>query len=273
MPDSDPQPVLYLGDTALTAAAAYLAGVMHRAGIAFDYCPSDKKIGDALRADQRRLIILSDYAASQLTPKQHDEVCAAVNAGGDSGVGLLMIGGWASYHGLDGDWHTSPIADLLPVTISPNDDRINHDQAAYLRRLHDHPTVAGLPWDDRPPAVGGYNRFRVKPEYPGVRRVLDVARRGMRRVGEGFQLASMIIDPMLVVAESTAGRGRVACLATDAAPHWVGPLVDWGTDNDDAPSGDGRVQCHAPGAFEVEVGQHYAQFFTQLVRWTGTLDH
>ena len=269
MTDTTPKPVLYLGDTALSAAAAYLAGVMHRAGIGFDYCPSDTPIGDDLQADQRRLIILSDYPAAQLTPKQHEEI---VNAHREQGTGLLMLGGWSSYHGQDGHWHTSPIADLLPVTISDRDDRINHDQAAYLRRIHDHPTAAGLPWDDRPPAVGGYNRFRVKPNHPGVRRVLDVARRGMRRVGEGFQLASMVIDPMLVVAEADDQRGRVATLATDAAPHWVGPLVDWGTDNDDAPSGSGRVACHAPGSFEVEVGQHYAQLFTQLVRWTGNLE-
>jgi hypothetical protein len=268
MNDTAPQPVLYLGDTALTAAAAYLTGVMHRAGIGFDYCPSDTPIGGALRADQRRLIILSDYPASRLTEDQHRAVVTAHAAG----TGVLMIGGWESYHGQGGGWHTSPVADLLPVSISERDDRVNHDQAAYLRKQHDHPTVAMLPWDDRPPSVGGYNRFRVKADHPGVRRVLDVARRGMRRVGEGFQLSSMIIDPMLVVAEPEDGRGRVATLATDAAPHWVGPLVDWGTDNDDAPSGHGRVACHAPGAFEVEVGQHYAQFFTQLVRWTGDLE-
>lgn len=268
MNDTAPQPVLYLGDTALTAAAAYLAGVMHKAGVAFDYCPSETPVGDALRADQRRLVILSDYPADRLTPQQHNQLVDAVKAG----TGLLMIGGWESYHGQGGHWHTAPLADLLPVVISDRDDRVNHDQAAYLRKLHDHPTAAGLPWDDRPPSVGGYNRFRVKANHPGVRRVLDVARRGMRRVGEGFQLASMIIDPMLVVAEPADGRGRVATLATDAAPHWVGPLVDWGTDNDDAPSGHGRVACHAPGANAVEVGHHYAQFFTQLVRWTGDLD-
>lgn len=271
MPDTAPNPVLYLGDTALSAAAAYLAGVMHRGGIAFDYCPSDQPVGDELRAGERRLIILSDYPAANLADEQHQEICDAVTSGG--GAGLLMIGGWDSYHGQGGRWHTSLVADLLPVTISDRDDRINHDQAAYLRRVHDHPTAAGLPWDDRPPAVGGYNRFRVKADHPGVRRVLDVARRGMRRVGEGFQLASMVIDPMLVVAEAKDEQGRVACLATDAAPHWVGPFVDWGTDNDDAPSGSGRVPCHAPGSFEVEVGQHYAQFFTQLVRWAGKLDH
>ena len=34
------------------------------------------------------------------------------------GAGLLMIGGWESYHGLGGDWDGTPIGDLLPVTVS-----------------------------------------------------------------------------------------------------------------------------------------------------------
>jgi hypothetical protein len=67
---------------------------------------------------------------------------------------------------------------------------------------------------------------------------------------------------MLVVSES--GPGRSACLATDAAPHWVGPLVDWGTEPNDPNT---RVPCQAPAAPPVEVGQHYARFFTQLVTW------
>jgi hypothetical protein len=74
----------------------------------------------------------------------------------------------------------------------------------------------------------------------------------------------MQTDPMLVIGEH--GSGRVACLATDAAPHWVGPLVDWGTDND-PPSGGGRVACQAPGGNAVEVGVCYARFLTQLLTW------
>ena len=41
------------------------------------------------------------------------------------------------------------------------------------------------------------------------------------------------------------GRGRTAALATDVAPHWVGPLVDWGVP---------RVAAQAPQANAVEVG-------------------
>ena len=272
MLNSETQPVLYLGDTAQTAAAAYLSGVMHHAGIAFDYCPSSRPIGGDLHAADRKLIILSDYPSAQLTPDQHEKIVAAV-AGG---TGLLMIGGWESYHGLGGDWDTSPIADLLPVTISPSDDRVNYDQTALLRTVTPnagHPIVTGLPWDTCPPAIGGYCRFTAKPD---AQVLLEVALHQAARQGDGFNFDLKRVDPMLVVSppersSGAVGKGNVACLATDAAPHWVGPFVDWGTDNDPQPSGSGRLPCQAPGAGEVEVGKDYAQFFTQLVRWTAGL--
>jgi hypothetical protein len=67
-------------------------------------------------------------------------------------------------------------------------------------------------------------------------------------------------DPLLVVGRW--GRGRVAALATDVAPHWVGGLVDWGA---------GRVAAQAPGAEAVEVGDLYARFVCQLMAWTASL--
>ena len=67
------------------------------------------------------------------------------------------------------------------------------------------------------------------------------------------------------------GEGNTAALATDLAPHWVGPLVDWGTENHPVPSGDGRVATQAKGAEGVEVGCLYAQLVYQLLAWTGRL--
>ncbi len=253
------EPILYLGDTFLHEAAGYLAGVMHRAGLAFDYLPSNASALDALKAGQRRLIILSDYPAASLEPAGHDLIVAAHR----NGAGLLMIGGWESFHGLGGDWDRSPVADLLPVMMSSVDDRINHDQPAMLRCVCAHAITAGLPWDARPPAIGGYNRFAAKAD---AQTLLDVVRQRVTRHGENFVVTDSTIDPMLVVRES--GPARTACLATDAAPHWVGPLVDWGTTPADAST---RVACHAPGANPVEVGQHYAKLFMQLVKWAAGL--
>lgn len=252
-----PAPILYLGDTSLNTAASYLAGVLHHAELAFDYLPTDASATDLLKAGPRRLIILSDYPASSLDAQGH----GLIKQAHEQGAGLLMIGGWESYHGLGGDWDNTPIAQHLPVHISRDDDRINHDQPALLRAEAEHPILANLPWDQRPPAIGGYNRFTAKPDSQTL---LQVVRQQVQRDGQTFFATSAIVDPMLVVSD--AGPARAACLATDAAPHWVGPLVDWGTNND-TPSAQGRVQCHAPGAEAIEVGRYYAQFFTQLVKW------
>lgn len=67
-------------------------------------------------------------------------------------------------------------------------------------------------------------------------------------------------DPLLVVGSH--GRGRVCAFATDAAPHWVGGLVDWG---------DTRLEAHAPGANPIEVGNWYAALLANLVNWTAGL--
>ncbi len=256
-------PVLYLGDTSLASAAAYLAGILHRAGIAFDYKASHEAT-DAAEVAGRQLIILSDYPAARLDDKAHYALAMAVR----SGTHLLILGGWESYHGLGGDWDRTSIAPLLPVVISKADDRVNGDGVSLLRTT---PTGAGhdilrnLPFDARTPVVGGWSRFAAKPD---AQVLLEVVPHQVTRQGAHFTLTPGTPEPMLVIGQCE--NAHIACLATDAAPHWVGPLVDWGTDNA-APSGSGRVAAQAPGAEGVEVGALYAQFFEQLVRWVGKL--
>jgi hypothetical protein len=109
------------------------------------------------------------------------------------------------------------------VAISSEDDRINCDQPALLIKAADHEIVADLPWDERPPTVGGFNRFTAKP---GSETLLRVERFRARYESGRFQFDSEEQDPMLVIG--THGKGRTAALATDLAPHWVGGLVDWG---------------------------------------------
>ncbi|MBT8336784.1 MAG: hypothetical protein KJO11_09285 [Gemmatimonadetes bacterium] len=136
-----------------------------------------------------------------------------------------------------------------------------------MERRTDHPILAGLPFA-RPPSIGGYNRVRAKH---GAKVLLSArcfaveVRRRDESSGLGGDDASDLDytftpgerDPLLVVGHF--GRGRVAAFTSDVAPHWVGGLVDWGPE---------RVRAQAPGADEIEVGSHYAEFFTRLVRWT-----
>lgn len=243
--------ILYLGDTSLTTAAAYLAGVMHHAGLAFRYHPSDQPTTAADIPDDLHLVVLSDYMARMLEPAAHERIVQRVEVG----MGLLMLGGWESFGGLGGDWAGTPVGDILPVHITAGDDRVNCPQPAMVRPVCDHPIVAGLPWHE-PPVIGGFNQFRAKEQGTVV---LEVERYRVRAEGAGQPLVFEVRDrqPLLVVGEH--GRGRVAALATDVAPHWVGGMVDWG---------DNRVTARAEGSIDIEVGSAYAKLFEQLLRWT-----
>ncbi len=245
--------VLYMGDTSLQGAAAYLAGLIHHAGWACDYVPSHVPAEAALFDPPRSLLVLSDYPAARLSLPLQQRLLHAVEAG----TGLMMLGGWESYHGCGGDWDETAVAAALPVEISPLDDRVNCDQPALVRCLLDHPAVRDLPWDARPPCLGGFNRIRPKAE---AQLVLETQRFRAVRDGEEMRFELAGRDPLLVVG--SYGRGRVATLATDVAPHWVGGLIDWGT---------GRVAAQAPGADAIEVGDLYAKFFCQLMAWTANL--
>ncbi len=245
--------ILYLGDTHLRDAAAYLAGLMHGWGWAFDYVPSHESAPAEIFDRPRALVIISDYPAARMDAVAQRNLIEQVSGG----TGLIMIGGWESFHGLGGDWDGTLVGDALPVIIESIDDRMNCDQPVLVRRVAEHPAVAGLPWDSRPPVIGGFNRLTPKPAAT----VLLEAQRFTAQCDNGnFHFSSLDRHPLLVVGE--LGQGRTAALATDVAPHWVGPLVDWGMP---------RVAAQAPQANGVEVGGDYAKLLRQLLSWVGRL--
>lgn len=243
------KPVLYLGDTHLGDAAAYLAGLMHHWGWSFDYVPGDRPAARALFESPRRLFILSDYPAAMLEQEQQQRLVEQVARG----AGLVMCGGWESFHGLGGEWNGTLVAEALPVEIGKADDRINCDHPVLVSRACDHPAVAGLPWEQRPPVIGGFNRVTPKR---GTTVVLEAAHFTVRRDGGTFRFEPAGRDPLLIVGSHAAGRA--AALTTDVAPHWVGPLIDWG---------DERVSAQAPQASPIEVGDLYSAFLRTLLTW------
>lgn len=247
------RPILYLGDTSLTSAAAYLAGLLTDWRWEFDYVPSDQSANELCSAP-RKLFIVSDYPSARLAAEAQARVVEQVTAG----AGLLMIGGWESYHGLGGDWDGTPLGDALPVEIAHEDDRVNSDRPVLVAAVREHAITDDLPWRQCPPVIGGYNRFTPRA---GAQVLLEAHTYAVTRPGEQFEFAAQGVDSLLVTGAH--GQGRTAALATDVAPHWVGPLVDWGS---------GRVQAQAAGAEAIEVGDLYAQFFRQLVGWTGQLE-
>ena len=61
--------VLYLGDTALDAAASYLAGVMLHCNIPFDYIDSATKCTDKQLDQDYCAVIISDYPSTSFRPE------------------------------------------------------------------------------------------------------------------------------------------------------------------------------------------------------------
>jgi uncharacterized membrane protein len=115
--------------------------------------------------------------------------------------------------------------------------------------------VRDLPFDTVAPSIGGYNRVATRPD--GIE-ILSARRFQAQRRGQDFAFVPIgNPDPLLVAGAH--GLGRVTAYASDAAPHWVGGLVDWG---------DARIIACGPGANAVEVGNWYARFFHQMIRWT-----
>ena len=251
--------ILYCGDTKLDGAAAYLCGLLSRWGWKFDYVPSDTPLTAERVGERPALFIFSDYPAEMADRAVQELVAEKVR----QGTGLLMIGGWESFCGSGGNWYGTPIGDILPVTISSHDDRINFDQPTLLRAVSEgktlHSILQGLPWQDRPPTIEGLNQFTPKP---GAETLLAGLSFGAKitamnpwiQAAEGFvqnwllppkikdTLASIspfgnpaqgdvsfelkAVYPVLVTGSS--GQGRTAAFAGDVAPHWVGGFIDWG---------------------------------------------
>jgi uncharacterized membrane protein len=271
--------ICYLGDDSLQGAAAYLGGIMLHFGLEFDYVPTSQAPPANFAATPYALYAVSDYFAATFGQAAMSHVARRV----EQGAGLLMLGGWVSYFGQSGEYHDSPLAEVLPVVMGQSDDRRNSAQPCLVSKTADHPILEGLPWD-QPPGIGGFNAITPKP---GTTTLLTSVRFAVHRTppfvvppsggnstcegrlkpelqttvhsGCDFQFTRGEESPLLIVGQH--GRGRVAALATDVAPHWVGGLVDWG---------DRRITQEVAGG-QIEIGNWYAQFFRNLLVWTGKL--
>lgn len=267
-----PPSILYCGDTTLDSAASYLAGLMSRAGWSYHYLSSDLPLTidlwNSLNGPTNlKLVIFSDYPALRVNEAVQNAILSHV----EQGCGLLMLGGWESFHGCGGDWSDTPIGNSLPIEIASTDDRQNVDQPVFVQPYKSdiqplHPVISGFPWSTRPPLIGGYNRFTPKRDAEQLlmadryQAVVEESSSISTGAGSTVSLQRLGSDPLLVLGRH--GEGITAALATDVAPHWVGPLVDWGTN---------RVTAQATGAPTIEVGDLYAEFFTRLLRHVGSL--
>lgn len=246
MPSKPSKPtILYCGDHALGDAARYLAGALRAAGLAFDYLPSDKRFSRVTASKNYSLYILSDYPSRFLGPTNARWIAENVRAG----AGLLMIGGWGSFTGVDGFYGRTALADVLPVRCLPRDDR-RQGAAAYRLAAGKRAGRLGTFNLNAAPTLAGYNETLLKPGAEEILRVETLrfgATPGKTRVVSS--------DPLL--AAWKVGRGRVVAYCSDLAPHWSGGLVDWGAR---------RLTVQAAPGVTAQVGSDFVRFAQTLVR-------
>ena len=131
-----------------------------------------------------------------------------------AGGGLVMIGGYLSFQGIDGRarWRRTPVEDALPVTCLPYDDRIEVPEGfrAEVTGPSGHPILEGLgaEW----PVLLGANEVELR-DRTGVE---VLARLPAEQGGH----------PLLVTGRF--GTGRSVAWTSDIGPHWLPEsFVQW----------------------------------------------
>lgn len=126
----------------------------------------------------------------------------------EKGGGFVMSGGYLSFAGINAmaRYHGTPVEEVLPVEISPYDDRVEVTDGFMFRVVDEgHPIMSGIPWGEAAFTMCGYNKVVLK--------------------SGATLLAEYDGDPFIACWE--CGRGRTAAFASDFAPHWAGDFTDW----------------------------------------------
>jgi uncharacterized membrane protein len=162
------------------------------------------------------VIILSDIGANTLLLHpdvwlRGERVPNRVNLLADwtrQGGGLIMIGGYFSFQGIDGKarWHNTAVETALPVTCLTSDDRLEIPEGCTpVVNAADHPILGGIKGDW--PYLLGVNEVNVK-EGPDVDLVLSLPE--MQR-------------SLPLLATGMHGKGRTVAWTSDMSEHWLPP--------------------------------------------------
>ena len=125
----------------------------------------------------------------------------------EKGGGLLMVGGYFSFQGIDGKarWRRTPVEDTLPVTCLPYDDRIEIPEGTVAEIVAGaHPVMTGLTGQAWPPLLG-VNEVELRDGAELVAR--------LPQDQGGFPLLAL----------GSHGKGRTAAWTSDIGPHWLSP--------------------------------------------------
>ena len=133
----------------------------------------------------------------------------------EQGAGLMMIGGVHSFGA--GGYQQTPLARLLPVTMSESDQQLTGDVAMIPKRAARNNSILQIASPDQNSA-----RWNELPPLTGAN-VLRVKEGSLAQV-----LAQSPTDMPLLVSQST-GRSRVLAFAGDTTWQWA-MHEDWGAD-------------------------------------------
>ncbi len=205
--------------TSYTEGVGPLRDALEAGGFEVDYQPSHvaaRSFPDTAEAlGAYDAVLLSDIGANTLLlhPDTFDrsiprpDRLAAIGDYVAGGGGLVMVGGYLTFQGIDGKarYAGTPVETALPVTLLSGDDRVETPAGVEPEVLMaSHPLVEGLP--ARWPALLGHNRVVPRPEA---------------------EVLVMVGDDPLIVAGSH-GLGRSVAFTSDCGPHWCPPpFVAW----------------------------------------------
>jgi uncharacterized membrane protein len=160
-------------------------------------------------------VLLSDIGANTLLlhpdtfsrSKTFPNRLAAIRDYVFAGGGLVMIGGYMTFQGIEGKarYHTTPLEEALPVIMLQGDDRVEAPEGLATQvKLAQHPILGGITgaW----PSLLGLNEVRAK---------------------DGSDLIAAAGGHPLLIA-GNFGQGRSVAFTSDCAPHWAPPaFVAW----------------------------------------------
>jgi uncharacterized membrane protein len=143
------------------------------------------------------------FVRSKVLPNRLHALRDYVSDGG----GLVMVGGYMTFQGIEGkaQYAGTAVEEVLPVSLMRYDDRLEAPQGATPQVTDGgHPILEGVPSDW--PALLGYNEVVAKPDAEVLARVGG--------------------HPLLVAG--TFGKGRSVAFTSDCGPHWAPPpFVEW----------------------------------------------
>ena len=200
--------------TTYAEGVGFLRSALEAGGIEVVFMPNHLALSqfpaDLATIQQYDAVILSDIGSNTLLlhPETFDRSIPTPNRLAllrdyvSRGGGLVMVGGYMSFQGIDGRarYGGTPVEESLPVRMLASDDRVEMPEGCQpVVQIPNHPIVSGLPveW----PALLGYNRVLPKPD--------------------SSLIALMGADPLLVAWGF--GDGRSVAFTSDCGPHWCPP--------------------------------------------------